>query len=99
MNALSETELRNLTRLNNEVTQGMREFEEAARKVSIMEEKIAALTSPVSTEGRLARRNAVRMALCSRDDGRTRELIKKFCSEENTDDRLRGEIRLFLHAI
>jgi|GEM_PF-6079205 uncharacterized protein YigA (DUF484 family) len=97
---LTETQMAELGSLNNQVLEARSAFEEAAKKVSSLQLKIANLTSPLSFEGRVARRNAILMALNARDEERAEALKNKFCAEDDAgmNTRFLNELRAMLSA-
>jgi hypothetical protein len=85
-----------LDRLNCQVTTAILELEKAERKVSHLEEEIAKLTHPSSTEGRIARRGAVGSAIAGREKERAQELVKRFLAEDGIDKQLSDELKILL---
>ena len=72
--------------LDRQITAAIYEFEEAARKLSRLEEKMARLTAPDSVGGIVARHMAVRSAILERDQSRAEELVNHYCSEKGTSE-------------
>lgn len=72
--------------LNQGVTSAVATFEEAADKASRAEENLAEFLGPEFSEGKIARRGAIRMAILSRNDLRAKVLVEKYCAEHAISD-------------
>ena len=70
----------------------------AWREVSELEEEIAKMVPATQTEGRVARRGAVRAALKARDYVRARDLAESYAAEQDVPRALCGELRDMLQA-
>lgn len=70
----------------------------AWREVSKLEEEIAKTVPAKQTEGRIARRGAVRAALRGRDHLRARELAERYAAEDGVPDALRSDLRDMLET-
>ena len=84
--------------LSQQVTLAIFELEAAERKVSLLEEKIAAITLPTCVEGIVARRSAVRAALAGRTEERAKNLVERFSAEDGISPELISELNAILSS-
>jgi DNA-binding GntR family transcriptional regulator len=69
--------------LDNELTEAILTFHEAAKKVSRLQLKVTHFTNPMSIEGQVARHSAILMAFHAGDKDGAVALLRKFCTEED----------------
>ena len=82
-----------LDELNANVTEAIRKVEEAEGELAHAELAIATATTPTSTEGRIARRGAIRAAKAAGLDDWVEKLLKTFLAEEGIDKKLSAELK------
>jgi hypothetical protein len=82
--------------LNGDVTRAVLLVEDAQLRLATAELAIAKVTSPNSTEGRIARRGAVRAALAARKEEWARELVKGFTSEKGGGLTFKSELKTMI---
>lgn len=75
---------------------GIRAALQAWAEVSLLEEQLAKAIPLSESEGRIARRGAVRAALKAREYARSQELAEHYAAEENAPQSLRKELRKIL---
>ena len=77
---------------------GLETASSAWGEVSRLEEEIAKVVPAKQTEGRIARRGAVRAALKANDYVRARDLAEAYVAEHGVPKTLRSELRSMLKA-
>ncbi len=82
-----------LDQLNVNVTAAIRKVEDAQGELAHAELAIATATSPTSTEGRIARRGAIRAAKVAGLDDWVEELLETFLAEDGIDAKLVAELK------
>jgi len=82
-----------LDELNANVIVAIRKVEEAQAEVAHAELAIATATSPTSTEGRIARRGAIRAARAARLDDWVEKPLETFLAEDGIDEKLSAELK------
>ncbi len=79
--------------LNVNVVTAVRKAEEAMGELAHAELAIATETTPTSTEGRIARRGAIRAAKTAGLDDLVERLLKTFLAEDGIDKTLSAELK------
>ena len=82
-----------IDRLNAAISEATATFEAKARRVSELAEELSKLQAGYTPEGRVTRRQAVRMAVLAGDKGRAQSLVDRYVQEVGINEQMRFELR------